>query len=210
MERAAIPSATLVPSAPGALESDHRVANSLSLTAALLRMQRMRSTDVAVQSALRSAEARISSIANFHKYLHGHADHERIDLCEYLCEVLPQIDTGIGVRCMLAFNPAVPMEVPARVARSLTIIVNEFALNAFKHGYDGVVGGCITIELGRDGNGLRLTIADGGTGLPEHFDPETCDGHGMRIVSSLVREMDGTLACHTEGGAQFTIRIPES
>lgn len=210
MERAAIPRDIVVPFDLSTLESHHRIANSLTLTAALLRMQRERSNDDAVRCVLHSAEARIASIANFHRHLHGHASHERIDLGQYLRGILREIETGIGVRCIFAIDPGTSLEVSARVARSLTIAVNELALNALKHAYNSRPGGCMTIELDRDGDGLRLNVRDGGPGLPNGFDPETCDGLGMRIVSSLVREMDGTLACHTDGGAQFTIRIPES
>ena len=198
-------------SAPGARESDHRVANGLSMTAALLRMQRVRSTDSTVQSALRSAEARIASMANFHRYLHTRGVHERIDLAEYLREILPDIGIGIGIRCVLVVEPDASIEVPARVARSLTIIVNELAVNALKHGYGGKDGGCMTVELGRDGEyRLTLKIADGGSGLPDGFDPEAGDGLGMKIVSSLVQELGGSLSSHTDGGAQFTISLPGS
>jgi two-component sensor histidine kinase len=65
-----------------AVEADHRVANSLSLAAALLRMQRKRSTDPTVGEAILSAEARVASIARFHAYLHRHGARDRIDLAE--------------------------------------------------------------------------------------------------------------------------------
>ena len=200
---------TFSPVDPGALESDHRVANSLSLTAALLRMQRERSTDDAVKSALQSAEARIASIANFHRYLHGHASDEVIELADYIRDVLPEIGAGLGIHCVLAVGCDAGMEVPATLARSLTIIVNELAVNALKHGYGGKAGGCMTVELDRDGEDrLTLKIADGGSGLPDGFDPASAGGLGIRIVHSLVRELGGTLSCHTDGGAQFTISIP--
>lgn len=195
---------------PGAVESDHRVANSLALTAALLRMELERTSDEAARSALLGAQGRISSIANFHKYLHSHGASDQVDLSRYLCDVLPEIDVGIGVRCMLALDPGASIEVSASVARSLTIIVNEFALNAYKHAYGGKAGGCVTIELGRDGDDLRLKIADGGPGLPDQFDPDKRDGLGMKIISTLIQEMGGSLSHYSDGGAHFTIRIPES
>lgn len=78
-----------------AVEADHRVANSLSLAATLLRMQRERSTDPGLRNAILGAEARIASIAKFHAYLHRHGAHDRVNLGEYLREVLPQIGSGI-------------------------------------------------------------------------------------------------------------------
>jgi two-component sensor histidine kinase len=174
-------------------------------------MQRRQSTDVAVREAVLNAKTCVASIASFHHYLTRHGACQRVDLNEYLREALPKIGASVGVRCVLVVEAGAFVEVSAQVARSLTIIINELAVNALKHGYGGKEGGCMTLELSRDGTyRLRLRIADGGPGLPNDFDPESCDGLGMRIVSSLVREMGGALSCHTDGGARFMISVPVS
>jgi two-component sensor histidine kinase len=190
-------------------EGDHRVANSLSLTAALLRMQREQSADDAVRSAILTAEARVASIAKFHAYLHRHGSSERVDLTDLFREVLPEMGAAIGIRCLLAIKASVRLDVPGRVARQLVIIVNELALNALKHGYGGREGGCLSLELDLEGGMLlKLKVADGGTGLPDGFDAGNGGGLGLRIVSSLVRELGGSLSSYTDGGAHFTIAIP--
>ncbi|WP_209428242.1 sensor histidine kinase [Pararhodobacter sp. SW119] len=190
-------------------ESDHRIANSLSVTAALLRAQREQSDDSAVQSALISAEARIISIAKFHAYLHRRSSTERVNLADAFAEILPVMARGIGIRCLLAVEAAETLVVSKRMARQLLVIVNELALNALKHGYRGQQGACISVELVMDGaDRLKLVMADSGAGLDDDFDPNTCSGLGMKIVSSLVSELGGSMQCRTNGGAQFTITIP--
>jgi len=72
--------------------------------------------------------------------------------------------------------------VPKLVARQLVIIVNELALNARRHAYDGR-DGCISLELDHEGESLKITFADSGPGLPDGFDPATCDGLGLKIVT---------------------------
>lgn len=194
---------------PKFAESHHRIANSLSLTAALLRMQRERSSDRAVQCAIRSAEARIASIAKFHSYLHQRDSKDRVNLADFFREALPDIGSAIGVHSLLAVNASVPLDVPERVARQLLIVVNELALNARKHGYDGREGGCISVELDLDGaNLLKITLADSGGGLPDGFDPACSNGLGLRIVLALVNELGGSLTTRTKDGAHFTIEIP--
>ena len=190
-------------------EVDHRVANSLSLAATMLRMQREQTSDCAVRTAILSAETRIVSIAKFHAYLHRCGSDERVNLADFFRELLPEIGAATGVRCLLAVNASRALDVSKRVARQLIIIVNELALNSRKHGYNGWEGGCISIELDFDGeNRLKIRFADSGAGLPDDFDPENGSGLGLRIVSSLVCELGGSLASHTDGGAHFTIAIP--
>jgi len=193
----------------GIAEVDHRVANSLSIAAAMLRMQRRQASDSAVRSAILSAEARVANIARFHTYLHQYGIHERVDLAGFFSEVLPKIAATIGLRCVLTVNASSTLDVSAHVARQLMIIVNELALNSLKHGHDGREGGRISVELeGDDRNYFRIRFADSGAGLPDDFDPTTCRGLGLRIVSSLVRELRGSLTAYSDDGAHFTIEIP--
>jgi two-component sensor histidine kinase len=54
---------------------------------------------------------------------------------------------------------------------------------------------------------LRLTVQDDGPGLPEGFDPEHSSGLGMRVVTSLVQQLEGTLHAHNGSGAHFDIDV---
>ncbi|WP_299360183.1 sensor histidine kinase [uncultured Paracoccus sp.] len=190
-------------------ENDHRIANSLSLAAAMLRLQRQKLDDAVVRQALLDAEMRIASIAHVHAYLHRHDSAERVDLGNFLREALAETDAAIGIRCSLSADGPAPMMVSARFATRIAIIVNELALNALKHGYGGSAGGVARIGLATDPDGqLQLTFADAGTGLPANFDPGQGDGLGLRIVTSLVEELEGTLSCCSDGGARFTIVVP--
>lgn len=202
---------TVPSNSPGlaAVESDHRVANSLALAATLLRMQRERSTDPAVRDAILSAEARVASIAKFHAYLHRHGARDRVDLAEYLRAILPEIGAGIGIDCVLIAKSCEPIEVAGRIASQLTIVINELALNALKHGFSGREGGRVSFELDKDSETrLRLKVADSGAGLPDGFDLETGGGLGLKIVSTTVGGLGGSIVAQTNSGARFTISIP--
>ena len=54
-----------------------------------------------------------------------------------------------------------------------------------------------------------MTIADDGPGLPEGFDPQAQKGLGMRMVLSLVEQMNGELTAKpSPHGACFVIALP--
>lgn len=193
---------------PRVVESDHRVANSLTMAAGLLRMQRRMSSDEAVRSAILCAEARLTSIASFHRYMYRH-DNSRLNLPDYLAEVIPHIGAAIGIRCVLVVDAGATLGVSGRVAKRLTMIVSELALNARKHGYGGREDGCVTVELESDQESfVRLIVADGGVGLPEGFDLQNSDGLGMTLIFSLIHELNGSITSHTDGGARFTLTVP--
>ncbi len=95
------------------------------------------------------------------------------------------------------------------------VLINLFsnALRAMPH------GGTVTVQARRDGNRIRITVADQGTGIlpelmPVIFNPDfsSCasSGLGLHIVHTIVTEHQGEVhaANRPEGGAEFTITIP--
>jgi two-component sensor histidine kinase len=58
------------------------------------------------------------------------------------------------------------------------------------------------------GKGYALSVSDDGPGLPEGFNPTKTNGLGMKLISSLVRQIGGQLqiARGDNGkGTQFTV-----
>ncbi|PZQ65539.1 MAG: hypothetical protein DI570_01340 [Phenylobacterium zucineum] len=92
------------------------------------------------------------------------------------------------------------------MAQQLAIAVNEIAINAAKHAYDGRPGGRLDVSARREGNELVLIVADEGKGLGDG--PAGASGLGMSILAAIVRDVRGSLSAQTDGGARFTIRAP--
>jgi two-component sensor histidine kinase len=58
---------------------------------------------------------------------------------------------------------------------------------------------------------LEMTVSDDGPGLPAGFEPQRQKGLGMRMVLSLVDQLDGTLvATPSPDGARFVISLPRA
>jgi two-component system, sensor histidine kinase PdtaS len=189
--------------------TDHHLANGLSLTTAVLRMQRRRSALSAVRSAIQGAEARIVCIAKYYEYLDRSGSEAGVDLADLFWNVLPDLGEAVGVRCLLAIIAARPVKVSNLVARQVMLIVNELALNARQHGYGGRIGGCISLELDTEREAvLTVSVVDSGAGLPDGFDPYAAEGLGLRIVTDIVRALGGSIECRSDGGARFTVTIP--
>lgn len=188
-------------------ELNHRVKNNLAAVSAMLSMQARAAEDPTVREQLKKAVDRIEAIGEVHASLYRASSTGDVDFSAYLQRL------GDRLAASLVDNERVKVEVdadpvtaPLKEAVALGLIVNELVTNAAKHAYPPPAGGIIRITLRNQPGELLLTVSDQGRGLPEG---ERSTGIGMRLVRSLIQQCRGQLEVRNEGGASFTIRLPE-
>ncbi|WP_296595919.1 sensor histidine kinase [Phenylobacterium sp.] len=184
-------------------ELNHRIANSLQLAADMLVFEQLRSRDPLASAALEASRARLVAVGELHRYLYDHADRPTVELSGFLAGLCQAIAATTGLNCSIQADLT---SVPGDMAQQLAIAINEFAINAAKHAYDGKPGGRLVVTSRRDGAELVLTVADQGKGLESGLGRS--GGLGMSIVSAIVRDLKGVLTVQGDGGAAFTIRAP--
>lgn len=174
-----------------AQEFEHRLINGLQVIVSLLSMQsRAASTDEAAEQ-LAAAADRVAALGRVHHRLHllDCEDHVQIGeylkhLCDDLSDLLCQGQSGRAI----VFEGANAV-IPSAIAIPLGLIVNELITNSAKHGNADIT---VRLESVSPAN-HALTVLDGGSGLPEGFDPASSKGLGMRILKGLVTQIGGTL-----------------
>lgn len=186
-------------------ELNHRIANSLQLAADMLVFEQLRSRDPLAQAALEASRARLVAVGELHRYLYEHVDRPSVEMSPFLTGLCQLIAASTGLSCSIQSDAT---SVPADMAQQLAIAINEFAINAAKHAYDGKPGGRLVVTSRRDGGELVLTVADNGKGLADGRSAH--GGLGMSIVAAIVRDLKGVLTVSSENGAAFTIRAPLS
>ncbi|GGE35738.1 hypothetical protein GCM10007276_11480 [Agaricicola taiwanensis] len=189
-------------------EVDHRVKNSLQMVGSFLAMQSRKSSDPAVKAQLSEALGRVLAIAGVHDQLHRSGQADRIPVKVFL--------EGLGARLAEtrpAFIDAVTVSSddislsPDQVM-PLGLAASELVSNAFKHAYSEGRGGTVSVVFAVDGPTGTLIVRDQGSGLPAGFEPDSGAGLGMKVLSTLVARLGGTLS-HEPGhpGTCFTIRF---
>jgi two-component sensor histidine kinase len=84
--------------------------------------------------------------------------------------------------------------------------VNELVSNSLKYAFPGGASGKIEIISRQTKEGRHtLTVRDDGVGLPAGLDPKRSTSLGLKLVNSLVRQIEGRLEMENAGGALFCI-----
>jgi two-component sensor histidine kinase len=186
-------------------ELQHRVKNSLALAAGMLHFEKAQARDSEMRTTLDRVQARIMAIGKVHDRLYDGDSPSAVSLDTYLWGLCDDVATNAGVQHAVDAEPIVVLSTQAV---SIGLIVTELLLNAAKH---AGTGSATRVEVGARtaGDGLVLTIRDYGRGLPAGFDASGSHGLGMRIVSSLLAQLNGRIeAENANPGTRFTVRIP--
>jgi two-component sensor histidine kinase len=188
-------------------EVNHRVGNSLQIIASLLHLQANSTTEDAVKAALTNAMGRVAAVAQVHRRLYTSHDLKSVLLNQYLEALLEDLRRSAeGNRMSRLDLKAVPIEIDPDRAVAIGIIVNELVMNAVKYAYpDGP--GPIHVELGTEGDDIRVSITDDGVGLNAKADPRST-GMGQRIVSAMAQKLDARAERDpTHDGTRIVLRF---
>jgi two-component sensor histidine kinase len=171
-------------------EISHRVKNSLSIVVGLLNMQSRQATDQNLKQALKDAQSRVRTIAKVHDQLWRKDEVLAVDLPEFLGELCDNL-RGSAPNHSIEYQIA-PATLAVDQAISLGLLANEAITNALKYAYPGG-SGTVWLTLADTRNALRLEISDHGVGLPADFDSAASAGLGRTVVTSLSRQLGGTV-----------------
>jgi two-component sensor histidine kinase len=192
-------------------EVNHRVKNSLQLVLSMLSLQGGEFREAGARELFAKAIARVTAIASIHERLYQDADPLSIEMQTYLTGLCAELArAGIGEERHADLRTEIePLRLPTENGVSLALIVNELVMNALKHGRPRDRSALIRVSLRRlDAGQARLTIADNGPGLsPDRTGATTkpASGLGSRLISMLVRQLNGQL--HIEHADGYTAQI---
>ncbi|APO75266.1 sensor histidine kinase/response regulator hybrid protein [Rhizobium etli 8C-3] len=175
-------------------EVNHRIANSLGLVGALIRMQSSLTTDQVAIDALHETQMRINAIASVHRRLYNSRQIGTVQLDEYVENLLRELETSIrdDKRPHRIVLTARQMDLPTDKVVTLGLIVSELVTNAFKYAYDEGVEGEIRVIVEQAGEQLRLVVEDDGAGF-DHSSPAKGTGLGTKILTAMAASLKSEL-----------------
>ena len=174
-------------------EVNHRVKNSLQVVSSMLQLQARSVGDPELSERLNEASTRVNAVGRAYEHLAYDADHENIDLVEYLRQIVGDLQPTVAP-CKIEFDA--PEEIPFAADRAILVglILNELVSNAGKYAYPDRPGGSICVRLVQsDDKSILVSVRDEGVGLPLGFDATASKGLGTRLVNALSKQLGAEL-----------------
>ena len=189
----------------------HRVKNNLQVIRNLLNLQSRSLPEGDSRRAMQETAARVRAMALVHEKLYQSGNLASIAMQDFAGDLIAQIgestgvdDDRIGIQTEIA-----ELHVGLDTAIPLGLLMNELVSNCVKHGFPNGRHGRIVVRLLARDDGAELVVEDDGVGLPEGFDPTQTRSMGLRLATSLARQLGGTLQHQSQPdlGSRFSVVI---
>jgi two-component sensor histidine kinase len=187
-------------------EVNHRIANSLGLVAAMVRLKASAVSDPAASQALLETQARITAIGGVHRRLYMHSTIGRVALDDYLRFLTEELQATLQdpARKLNISLTAENLTTSTDKAVSIGVIIGELVTNAFKYAYPGGDGGEVRVWLKKVAPGrAQLCVEDDGVG----FDLQSValgTGLGGRILKSMALNLEAKIEQSSSPGRTWT------
>jgi PAS domain S-box-containing protein len=194
-------------------EIHHRVKNNLQVVSSMLDMQSLSTQSPEAIEALEDSRHRVRTMAFVHERLYQAEDLSSIDVREYLESLTSYLlasyeSSARGIRLDLQIED-LGLDLDSAIA--IGLIANELVSNVLKHAFPPAWQGegRIGVEFSAtDEDRVALRVTDNGVGLPPDLDLEGAESLGLRLVSMLAQQLQGTLELDRSTGTTFRITFP--
>lgn len=192
-------------------EVHHRIKNNMTTIRNLLSFQAKNANDPHVQTILNDAVSRLHSMGVLYDKLYKSENLQKMPVKEYLPSLVEEI-VGVFPNCdkIRVHTDIEDFELDVDLLSPLGIIVTELITNAMKYAFPDENDGDINVSLKKTKGEYCLTISNDGKELPPDFTINQSTGFGLRLVSLLTGQLNGTFGFDKNNGTNFIIRFPQS
>ncbi len=190
----------------------HRVKNNLQVISSLLKLQSQQAEHQETIRILEDSRNRLNSMALIHANLYGQEDLSQVDFYEYVRKLsthllktyqhlnVGKVDLNIHFgKTLLDIETAIPCG----------LIINELISNSLKYAFPANADreNVISIDFVEQAENYRLLVSDNGVGLPADVDVFDSRSFGLKLVSMLIRQLDGEQVVSSGEGTMFKIKL---
>lgn len=192
----------------------HRTKNNMQVIQSILGLHAAKSNNEDVTNVFIDTSNRIQAMALVHQKLYQSKDLSRIDIEEYLKELIEIIMQSYDIapnrisfefdieRLFVLIDTAIPCG----------LLITELISNALKHAFPNERSGTINIKLFKgEKSDIHLHFSDNGVGVPTSFDFRNQPTLGMQTVFALCEhQLQGEINYITQPGVSFFITFNNS
>lgn len=192
-------------------EIHHRVKNNMQIISSLLSLQSRYINDKDVTEIFKESQNRVRSMAMIHENLYRTSNLARINLYDYIQNLVSGLYSSYGVNPHLIPCTVDVEEISLDVDKSIScgLIINELISNSLKYAFPQSEGKINLILRRFDEINLEMIVTDNGVGFPENLNFKKTESLGLQLVNTLVNQLEGDITLEKINGTKFTIKFPE-
>ncbi len=189
-------------------ELHHRVKNNLQVVSGLLSLQSNRLEDETAKQAMDAGRSRVDAMALIHQKLYMDESLESVNIETYISNLTTSLAMSFGFDNRIVKTEILlqKKDIDIDIAIPIGLIINELLTNAFKHAFIEIENALINISLRNNYDGsLQLVVEDNGKGIAAGLTNK--ENFGMKLVYTLVEQLNGSLILLKEKGTSYNITI---
>lgn len=189
-------------------EVHHRIKNNMNIVLTLLKMQQEKYKDEIIKSVLNDASSRITSMMILYDKLYSSKNKKELWSREYLSSLIDGIIEIFPKKIELKIEKNIDdFLISDKTLSIIGIILNEFLTNSMKHAFLNRERGVILFTLSKSNGNIVMIFKDDGIGMKNNFDFEKSDGFGVKLITLLVNQLNGTISLNKNNGVEYTVKF---
>ncbi len=169
-------------------EMNHRIANSLSLVSAMIRLQINTVKSPEAEVALLETQSRISAIAGVHRSLYNTDNVGSVSLNSYLTSIISDLFQAVPNSSAITVETSLcEVSLKADHAVALGVIITELLTNALKYAYPDQ-SGTVRVRLSEEKRQFVLIVEDDGIGSKPEASPRGT-GLGTKLIMAMAQNI---------------------
>ena len=192
-------------------EVHHRVKNNLAIISGLLQLEMENTQYEVLELPFQRSINRIQSMAKVHELLYNSSQFSSINLEKYLDQVATIVEETLGsnkqdIDIIINIDD---IEVNINTGIPLGMLTNELITNSFKYAF-GKEGGEITLMVKKENQYIEVVYRDNGKGIEGDFELSESNTLGMRIIDTLLMQLQADFELKTDNQFELTFQFEES
>lgn len=189
-------------------EIHHRVKNNLQIISSLIVLQEQYVKDERILHIFKDFQSRIKVMALIHQTLYNAENLNKICLSEYIKNLVNNLfkvysANSKNIKLQLNIDN---IDFNLDNATACGLIINELVSNSLKHAFSKNDDGKILVTLKKTNNNrILLEVYDNGIGFPKDVDYEDSDSLGLKLISTITKQMDGKISIERNNGTHVKI-----
>ncbi len=189
-------------------EIHHRVKNNLQIISSLIVLQEQYVKDERVLHIFKDFQSRIKVMALIHQALYNSENLNKICLSSFIKNLvnnLFKVYSANSKQIKLQLNIE-NIDLSLDKANACGLIINELVSNSLKHAFSKNNDGKIVVTLKKTiNNRTLLDVYDNGIGFPKDVDYKNSNTLGLKLISTITKQMDGKISIEKNNGTHVMI-----